>query len=191
MAVQPPGIERRGDVARPVDRAVQIRGDLVFPYDEKHALRPVDRRCDAVAVAVDVDDLAGLAHAVGAAKERFRRCAALAAVRRRLFPAPDDIVIGTEPVVYADLIDRHAAADADAGVVERLRKVVRRFRAGGENVRAEAPVFQIFSGLFEICHGVQSSSMLSNPCPYIVRASPTMRNDFGSISRTIRRSGPS
>ena len=52
MAVQPPGIERRGDVARPVDRAGKIRGDLVSADDEKHALRPVDRTGHTVAEAV-------------------------------------------------------------------------------------------------------------------------------------------
>ena len=165
MAVQPPGIERRGDVARPVDRAGKIRGDLVSADDEKHALRPVDRTGHAVAEAVDVDDLAILAHAVGAAEIGLRLPCPLSRFRRMVLPVPKYFVALAETVIDAERIDRHAAADADAGAVQRLHEIVRRFRAGGKAVNAKAPAFQILSRLFQIRHGVQSSSMLSNPWP--------------------------
>ena len=87
----------RGDVARPVDRAGKIWGDLVSADDEKHALRPVDRTGHAVAEAVDVDDLAILAHAVSAAEIGLRLPCPLSRFRRMVLPVPKYLSIVTLP----------------------------------------------------------------------------------------------
>ena len=59
------GVERRRDIADALDRARQIRSQLVDAADKDAALGAEQRRGDAVARAVDVDDLAALAQRVG------------------------------------------------------------------------------------------------------------------------------
>ena len=62
--IQPLGIERSGNISCPLDGALQVGTQLVHAAHENAALRSEQRGRHAVALAVDVDNLAGLAQSV-------------------------------------------------------------------------------------------------------------------------------
>ncbi len=62
--IQPLGIERSGNISCPLDGALQVGTQLVHAAHENAALRSEQRGRHAVALTVDVDDLAGLAQSV-------------------------------------------------------------------------------------------------------------------------------
>ena len=62
--IQPLGIERSGNISCPFDGALQVGTQLVHAAHENAALRSKQCGRHAVALAVDVDDLAGLAQSV-------------------------------------------------------------------------------------------------------------------------------
>ena len=62
--IQPLGIERSGNISCPLDGALQVGTQLVHAAHENAALRSEQRGRHAVALAVDVDDLASLTQSV-------------------------------------------------------------------------------------------------------------------------------
>ena len=153
VAVKALHVLHGGRVARAGERAVKVRADLVRARDDVHRLaEAVDHGGEAVAAAVDVEDLAVFRNGVGAAEVHGRGQRVVERVKARRAPVPPDGVVSGEPVIQADLVDGLAAADADGGAVDRAVEIVRRLAPGGEVPHGEAAAGQRADGFFDV-HG--------------------------------------
>lgn len=153
VAVKAPHVLHGGGVARAGERAVEVRADLVCARDDVHRLADaVDHGGEAVAAAVDVEDLAVFRNGVGAAEVHGRGQRVAERVKARRAPVPPDGVVSGKPVIQADLVDGLAAADADGGAVDRAVEIVRRLAPGGEVPHGEAAAGQRADGFFDV-HG--------------------------------------
>ena len=110
---------------------------------------PIDGGGDPVPGPVDVDDLAGLRHAVGGGEVHLRggRLG-----QGPVLPVPDGLVMGGQPVVQAHLPQGHGAAQAHGGVVDLAVQIVGRLLGGGEEVDEIAPPLQFLRQLFPVYH---------------------------------------
>ena len=103
LSGKPFGVEGGGDVFRAVDRAFQIGAQLVDAADKDAALRAEQRTSDAVAGAVDINDLAVFRQAVGGAEINVRRLEEFT----RLEPVPVDSGVSGKGFRKTQLFERH------------------------------------------------------------------------------------
>lgn len=145
LAVQALGVERARDVARAVDGTMEVRRDLVLADDEVEALVLRQRRCHAVAAAVDVDELARLRDAVERRDVDIREVGLrLRLVARHLLaPVPVDRVLLFELLVEAHLLERHRAAEADCLALDGRGQIGSRLFLRIEYLERDAAPFEI------------------------------------------------
>ena len=151
---QPLGILRRSNVPRPPKGLLVGGGQLVPSHDEPDLLVAVQGRRHPVAVAVDVDQFAGLRHAVDRGDIHIRRHSLSAGVLRRLrTPVPEHPVVSGQLFVKAHLLRRDGAADAHRYAVNGAIQIVRGLLRRGKRTDAEPLGFQIFFDRCKIRHG--------------------------------------
>lgn len=133
---------RRGDVARAVDGALVVGGQLVAPDYEIDLFVAEKRRGHAVAYSVDVYDFAAFGERVGRRYVEVRRHGFFADLRALLLPVPDHRVVLFEQLVEPELLRRRAAAYADGRAVDFAVEVGRGLRAGREDLHRISSLLQ-------------------------------------------------
>ena len=148
FAVQTAGVARRGDVPRTVKRGGQIGRELVDARDDIERLVPVEHGGQAVAAAVDVDDLAGLGNGIRGGQIDLRVCGGCAGLVRELLPVPEERIVCAETVVKAHCVERDAAAEADRFSVQLRGEIVRGLCRRPEIFCVKAIPAEIFQRFF-------------------------------------------
>ena len=164
LAVQALGVERARDVARAVDGTMEVRRDLVLADDEVEALVLRQRRCHAVAAAVDIDELARLRDAVERRDVDIREVGLrLRLVARHLLaPVPVDRVLLFELLIEAHLLERHRAAEADCLALDGRGQIRSSLFLRIEYLERDAAPFEI---RFQ-CFRVHRQAPCLNTCSY-------------------------
>lgn len=111
-------VRRSSHIADAGEAALDVRHDLIHPGDDDDVFRACNQTRDAVAVAVDIDELAVQGDRVGAHEKIVRsdgiRVHGGSFLRRdRGAPVVQDIVRFFELVDQSDFGERHGAAEGD------------------------------------------------------------------------------
>ena len=138
LPVQAAGVERRGDVPRPPEGLVKGLGQLVAAHEIVDALMGTGGGGDAVAGAVDVDELAGLRQGVDAGEVDLGRGGVCQGLRAGGEPVPVDGAGPGKKRIQLHGLGGHAAADADGLAGTFRREPPGGVLAGGEAVAVEA-----------------------------------------------------
>lgn len=109
---------------------------------------PVEHGGQAVAAAVDVDDLAGFRDRVCGGQIDLRVCGGCAGLIRRLLPVPEERIVRAETVVKAHCVERDAAAEADRFSVQLRGEIVRGLCRRPEIFCVKAVPAEIFQRFF-------------------------------------------
>ena len=116
---------------------------------------PVEHGNNAVAGAVDVDNLAGFRDSVCRGQIDLRAAGIFQRLRRGLLPVPVDGIVLLQRFKKLHLLECDAAAEADGFAGKLLRDGVCRVLRGPEDAHGKAVGGQIFDGGFKI-HGNSS-----------------------------------